>query len=149
MHWLMKVMLFILSCTAIFSCETKETEKKAKEFDVTNAIDSLFNWSTKWKDTSIPCSDELILKIASHLENVNAHLLGNNIDPNAIIFTSTEKTNLNEFIKSDRLKKCDKSKFNNYSVWLTNIGTKKILEFSLQPHPTEKWVFSIRKRNQE
>jgi hypothetical protein len=145
----MKGTLFILSIIFFVSCESKHNLEKSEEFNLVNHLDSVFSLAQKWSGDEPPIPNELLDSINAHMDSVEIHYYDNNIEPQGILFTAPSKNSLLIVEQTTTLKNLNKVSYQSYDVWRSAIEEKEILEFSLQPHPIKKWVFSIRKRSQE
>lgn len=149
MRWLKRVTLFFLSFFIFLSCKQSQEGKKMESYDLIGHIDSVFSLAHRWTDETPPISDKLLDSLDSHLDKITIHKFKNTIDPNTIAFSAKSKDEFEIFEKTQTLKKLNKVSYDSYTVWRSVIANKEILEFSIQPHPTLIWTFTIRKRGQE
>lgn len=149
MHWSMKGTLFFLSIYLFVGCNSDQSNIKLKEFDVVQHIDSVFSLAHNWTEKAPPIPDELLDSLNLHLDSITIYNYGNSIEPNSIIFSALEKSQLEKLEQTPTIQKLNKVSYQSYDVWRSVIEGKQILEFSLQPHPTLSWTFIIRRRGQE
>jgi len=145
----MKGILFFLSTFIIVGCDSNQNVSGSKNFDVVKHLDSVFVLAHQWSNKVPPIPNELLDSLNANMDSVEIYYFDNNIDPQGILFTAPRKTSLMILEKTPTLQSLNKVSYESYEVWRSLIGGKEILEFSLQPHPVKKWVFSIRKRSQE
>jgi hypothetical protein len=149
MHWSMKEILFFLSIILFVSCESNQTIDKPEEFDLVKHLDSIFVLAHNWSGDEPPVPNELLDIINANMDSVEIYHFDNDIEPQSILFTAFKKSQLEFLEETPTLQRLNKVSYDSYDVWRSIIEGKQILEFSLQPHPTKKWTFSIRKRSQE
>lgn len=149
MHWSMRGTLFFLSISLFLSCESNKDKHSSNAFDIVKNLDSVFSLAHKWSGEIPPIPSELLDSIDFHLDSIKIHPIDNSIEPNTIIFSAESKNQFDIFEKTATLNKLNKVSYESYTVWRSVIENKEILEFSLQPHPTLSWTFTIRRRGQE
>lgn len=149
MRWLKKGTLFFLSILFFLSCKQNQESQNSKPFDIVQNIDSVFSLAHEWSEETPPIPNQLLDSLAIHLDSIKIHRLKNSPEPNTITFSADSKSQFNVFEKTPTLKGLNKVSYDSYTVWRSVIQNKEILEFSLQPHPTLFWTFTIRKRSQE
>ena len=142
----MKQKLFILSlcCIGFVGCSSKTNLSNEKV--TVSPVAALFEIVFNWERTIVHDVDSLIQVIDAIDDNLKAYNLKNPIDPNSILFTSEKKLLLLPFREKATELMGEPVSHNDYEVWLGEINGKKILEFSFSTHPTEEWVFTIRKK---
>jgi hypothetical protein len=145
----MKGILFFLSVLFFLSCESNHDDKKPKSFDIVQNIDSVFSLAHEWSGKTPPISEELLDSLDFHLDSIKIYHFNNSIEPKTIIFSAQKKSQLEILEQTSTLKNLNKVSYESYTVWRSVIENKEILEFSLQPHPTLYWTFTIRRRGQE
>jgi hypothetical protein len=149
MHWLKRGTLFILSILFFLSCDQRPENENSKSFDVVQNIDSIFSLAHNWTEEVPPIPNQLLDSLESHLDSIRIHQFNESPEPNAITFSAKNKQQFDVFEKTATLQGLNKVSYQSYTVWRSVIENKEILEFSLQPHPTLSWTFTIRKRGQE
>lgn len=149
MRWLKKGTLFFLSIIFLNSCDPNHNLEKPEKFNLVQHLDSVFSLARNWSGDEPPIPNRLLDNINQNMDSVKVHYYNNNIEPQSILFTAPSKSSLLVVEQTPTLKSLNKVSYQTYDVWRSTIEEKEILEFSLQPHPTKKWVFSIRKRSQE
>ncbi|MDX1651514.1 MAG: hypothetical protein R3277_03415 [Brumimicrobium sp.] len=150
MRLLTKEILYFLSISVfLFNCSGERSETGPEVPDRSQLIDSVFYLAENWTDRGSPFEDILLKEISEHFSGIKGYNLGNEIDPSAIVFTARSKDELSPFLKAEQLQKLSPYDFKSYKVWRSEVNGEELIEYSLQPHPTEKWIFSIRKRKQE
>lgn len=149
MHWSMRGTLFFLSLIFFLSCESNQDKNNSNTFDLVQNVDSVFSLAHKWSGKKPPIPNKLLDSLDLYLDSISIHPLDNSIEPNTIIFSANSKSQFDIFEKTPTLSKLNKVSYESYTVWRSVIENKEILEFSLQPHPTLSWTFTIRRRGQE
>lgn len=149
MHWSKKGILFFLSFFILVSCSSNEDSSKVQAFDVIKHLDSVFVLAHQWSESEPPIPRDLLDSLDLYMDSVEVYYIGNDIEPKSILFTASKKSQLGFLEKTPTLQRLNKVSYQSYEVWRSVIEGKEILEFSLQPHPVKKWMFSIRKRSQE
>lgn len=149
MRWLTKVTLFSLSILFFLSCEQRQGNQTSKSFDVVKNMDSVFSLAHNWTEEAPPIPEKLMDSLQKHLDSIQVYQFDNSPEPNSIVFSAKNKNQFEIFEKTPTLQKLNKVSYDSYTVWRSVIENKEILEFSLQPHPTLSWTFTIRKRGQE
>lgn len=149
MHWLKKGILFILSIFLCLSCNQHEEKQDSTAFDIVQNIDSVFSLAHEWTDEDPPIPTQLLDSLNRNLDSIEIHAFNYSAEPNAITFSAKDKSHFEIFEKTPTLKRLNKVSYQSYTVWRSLIKNKEILEFSLQPHPTLSWTFTIRRRGQE
>lgn len=135
----MKQKLLILSITALFGCQTNNSE--TEEITPVNPVVELFGQVLKENIDLSNSVNDLLVRIDTTDNDICALGIENKIDPGKILFIGSEKKLFTPFIEELNDKIGTPNSFGTYSVWL-----HQNLEFSLFPNPTEKWIFMIRKR---
>lgn len=149
MRWLKRVTLFFLSILFFLSCKQSQENQNSTSFDLTKNIDSVFSLAHRWTHKTPPIPSDLLDSLDAHLDKITIHKFKNTINPNTITFSAKSKDAFDIFEQTRTLKRLNKVSYDSYVVWRSVIANKEILEFSLQPHPTLNWTFTIRKRGQE
>ena len=149
MHWSMKETLFFLSIFILFSCSSNRNSNKTHDFNVIKHLDSVFALAHDWSGSEPPIPANLLDSLNIHMDSIQIYHFNNDIEPRSILFTASEKSQLEILEQTPTLQRLNRVSYQSYDVWRSVIEGKQILEFSLQPHPVKKWVFSIRKRSQE
>jgi hypothetical protein len=149
MRWLKRGTLFILSILFFLSCDQSQVNENSVTFDVVQNIDSVFSLAHSWTEKAPPIPNKLLDSLDNHLDSIKIHQFSDSPEPNAITFSAKNKQQFDVFEKTPTLQGLNKVSYQSYTVWRSVIENKEILEFSLQPHPTLYWTFTIRKRGQE
>lgn len=154
MAWSIRRTFIILSLSVfVFSCKSV-TDKAAKDIPTRSpvneeTIDSFFELVSDFNIDSIEVIDRIGYKIAEENDSLRYIPYRNNYEDRAFIFSSAKKTVFNTF---QRVPLFEEDKLLNgvlYSVFRKDIHNKKRLDFSIEPHPTLKWIFVVRFRSQE
>ena len=150
MIWLKKVILFILSALfmVLTSCEGihSKKESKLKTDSIDDLIDDLFKEVQNWDEHTVKYIDSLGFEI-SQLDSLITFIpYENECENNSFIFIAKNRKAFRSFNQNRFLTKSENS---SYFVWRKKINDLKILDLSIEPHPTLNWLFLIRLRAQE
>jgi hypothetical protein len=154
MAWLKKKILFILSAVLIVfaSCENvrnKSAEKQKEGISKEKLVNSFFSHIQNWSDQSVPLIDSLG-NVISQMDSALSYLpYKNDYEKHAFLFTAKNKGAFKIFEESDLLSQSEAIQQSSYKVWRKELNNLKVLDFSIEPHPTLNWIFVIRLRSQE
>ena len=137
----MKQILLFLSITFFLGCSSDQSETKDELEDLMDPVFELVDKLLKENVDLSTSLNDLIVKIDTTDNGIQAHGLENHIDPGKILFITADEKALHPFTEEMNTKIGSPKSFGTYTVWLY-----RKLEFSLFPNPTEEWVFMIRKR---
>src|SRR5690554_2368905 len=149
MAWWMKATLCILSGFLLFSCGEKKQKKDVPLKETkTDKIDQFFETIKHWDKDSVKSINEIGMEISEMDSTLTFLPFSNDYEPNAFIFNSQSQENFKDFENNELLSHGGKS-FSEYKVWRKEINNQKLLDISIEPHPTLKWIFVVRLRGQE
>lgn len=137
----MKQILLFLSITFFLGCSPDQSENKDESEDLVDPIVELVDKLAKENVDLSTSLNDLIVKIDTTDNGIQALGLENDIDPGKILFIAAVEKDLHPFTEEMNTKIGLPKSFGTYSVWL-----HQKLEFSIFPNPTDDWVFMIRKR---
>ena len=140
MHWWTKRMLFILSVLVLTACSSEIDRQNEENTAALDPVNEFINNLCYLVDLESPVIDSLVRQIHLAANNINGFTTKNPIDPGKIIFTAQHDSIFKPFIHTLKPHIDYNRNFQTYRVWKTNQ-----LEFSLSPHPTENWVFMVRR----
>ncbi|PKR81171.1 hypothetical protein CW751_06190 [Brumimicrobium salinarum] len=147
----MKATLFILSLllVGLNSCSSDIQENEIKhEEDLSTKINTFLNQLENWKASEVKYFNQLGKEISKADTLLTFFSFKNKYENNAFIFSAESPKAFNSFEESDLLKEEIFTK-QPYKVWRRKVNHLRILDLSIEPHPTLKWIFVIRLRNQE
>lgn len=137
----MKQILLFLSIILLSGCRSDKDKTELEGVVPENPVAELFDQALKENIDLSTSLNDLIVKIDTTDNGVQAHGLENDIDPGKILFIAADEKDLHPFTEEMNIKIGLPKSFGTYSVWFN-----QKLEFSIFPNPTDDWVFMIRKR---
>jgi len=154
MVWLKKVILFILSVLFItlISCDSfrsKSESPQKEKISEKELVDLFLKETQNWSVQSIPLIDSIGFKISAIDSFLTFLPYANDYEQNSFVFIAKKKNAFHFFEESDFLFQSKFYKQSSYKVWRQEINNLKVLDFSIEPHPTLDWLFVIRLRSQE
>ncbi|WP_107039673.1 hypothetical protein [Brumimicrobium mesophilum] len=156
MVWLKKVILYILSAFLLVftSCDVAGNKPEvSKDEDKTNSKEDLvklfLNQIQNWNSDSIQKIDSIGYEIILLDSALSYHSYENDYQPNSFMFSSNERNSFQVFEENEFLKLTQPIQQSTYKVWRKNLKNLKILDLSIEPHPTLGWLFIARLRGQE
>lgn len=158
MVWLKKEILFILSLLflGLLSCKNKVENSKNEEIEevvievtITDKITLFFENLKTWNEENTVQINQLGKEISTFDSTLQFYPNTNTYDDNSFIFSSLKEENLTIFKNHPFLEEDEPHQFSSYKVWRKKVNNRKILDLSIEPHPTLNWIFVIRKREQE
>lgn len=156
MFWLRKVILFILSAVflTLVSCESVRTKTEIephieKTISQEDLVEAFFTQIRDWNSENLYIIDSLGAEISQINSDLNFMSLGNEHEPNSFVFSAEEKEKFMAFETNEFLSQISPVQQSSYKVWRKKLNNREVLDLSIEPHPTLKWLFVVRKRGQE
>lgn len=146
-----KVIFYTLSAITLFltACNNKPLVEEKEVPSQTELVSQFFSHFNEWSSNTVDKLDSLGIQIATKDSILEYHSFTNDYQKSTFIFSSKERSTLKVFEESNFLKKETPVKYDSYLTWRKNLDQRKILDCSIEPHPTLKWLFTIRLRGQE
>lgn len=153
----MKQILFFLSLIALTGCSLNkgQADKGKQLFEkkgsiqnkkVSHLVDTFFKALPQWNISNL---NQYGKDIAT--KDTSLHFLPfiNNVEKGAFVFYTVSRKEFEIFEKSTFLSETSPDCDESYCVWRKMIKNHKVLDISIEPHPTLGWVFIVRKRPQQ